>query len=87
LTRWHQIGARRAGARFSEWDRFWHEEEAASPLLIGASAACTRFLEDEDPERSASDYLGGALYALWASGALDGLLAAVRGEGGGPRGG
>ena len=87
LTRWHQIGARRAGARFSEWDRFWHEEDAQSPLLVGASAACTRFLGDEDPERSASEYLAGALYALWASGATDGLLAAARGQGGGPQGG
>ena len=83
-TRWHQISARRAGARFSEWDRFWHEEDSKSPLLIGASAACTRFLEDEDPDRAAADYLGGALYALWASGAVDGLVAAARGEGGGP---
>lgn len=84
LTRWHQIAARRAGSRFSEWDRFWHEEDAKTPLLIGASAACTRFLEDEHPERSAAEYLGGALYALWSSGAVDGLLAAARGDGGAP---
>jgi hypothetical protein len=82
VTRWHQLAARRAGSRFSEWDRFWHEEDASSLLLIGASAACTRFLEDENPERAAAEYLGAALYAMWASGAIDGLLAAARGEGG-----
>lgn len=84
--RWHQLCARRAESRFTEWDRFWHEDDAASLALLGASAACTRFFEDEEPETSASQYLGGAFYALHASGALHALLQAAREAGGGGEG-
>ncbi len=76
--RWQQMCARRAESRFTEWDRFWHEDEPRALQLLGASAACTRFLEDEEPEASASEYLGGAFYALHASGALHALLQAAR---------
>lgn len=76
--RWPQLCARRAESRFTEWDRFWHEEDLKSMTLLGASAAATRFLEDEEPEASAAEYLGGALYALHASGALHALLEAAR---------
>lgn len=75
--RWPQMCARRAESRFTEWDRFWHEEDPKSWTLLGASAAATRFLEDEEPEGSAAEYLGGALYALHASGALHALLEAA----------
>ncbi len=75
---WHRIVARRAEARFLEWDRFWHEDTAGLRGLAGATAACTRFLEDERPDQSAAEYLGGALYALHASGSLLALLEAVR---------
>lgn len=75
---WHRLAARRAESRFSEWDRFWQEEEATTGLLFGVSAAATRFFEDEDPERMAADYLGGALYSLHASGALQALLEVAR---------
>ncbi len=74
----HQIAARRADSRFSEWDRFWHEEDNKSHILFGASAACTRFFEEEDPDQTATNYLAGALYALRASGALEAVLAAQR---------
>lgn len=83
LRRWHQLCARRAESRFTEWDRFWHEDEPKALILLGASAACTRFFEDEEPEASASEYLGGAFYALHASGALHALLQAARDGGGG----
>lgn len=76
--RWPLLCARRAESRFTEWDRFWHEEDVKSLTLLGASAAATRFLEDEEPEASAAEYLGGALYALHASGALHALLEAAR---------
>lgn len=76
--RWPQLCARRAESRFTEWDRFWHEEDVKSQTLLGASAAATRFLEDEEPEASAAEYLGGAFYALHASGALHALLEAAR---------
>ena len=78
LRRWHQLCARRAESRFTEWDRFWHEDEPKALILLGASAACTRFFEDEEPEASAAEYLGGAFYALHASGALHALLQAAR---------
>jgi hypothetical protein len=78
LRRWHQLCARRAESRFTEWDRFWHEDESKALPLLGASAACTRFFEDEEPETSAAQYLGGAFYALHASGALHALLQAAR---------
>lgn len=71
---WHRLAARRADSRFSEWDRFWQEEEPTSNLLFGASAAATRFLEEEDPEGMAARYLSGALYAMHGSGALSALL-------------
>jgi len=71
---WHRLAARRADSRFSEWDRFWQEEDATTPLLFGASAAVTRFLEEEDPEGTAARYLSGALYSMHASGALSALL-------------
>lgn len=75
--RWPQLCARRAESRFTEWDRFWHEEDSKALTLLGATAAATRFLEDEEPEASAAEYLGGALYALHASGALHALLQAA----------
>ena len=81
--RWHQLCARRAESRFTEWDRFWHVDEPKALILLGASAACTRFFEDEEPEASASEYLGGAFYALHASGALHALLQAARDAAGG----
>ncbi|MDA0667241.1 MAG: hypothetical protein O3A95_03515 [Planctomycetota bacterium] len=71
---WHRLAARRADSRFSEWDRFWQEEEPTTTLLFGASAAVTRFFEEEYPERKAADYLAGALYALYASGAVTAIL-------------
>jgi len=74
----HAIAARRAGTRFSEWDQFWHEDAAGKTLLLGASAAATRFLEEEDPDATAAEYLSGALYALSASGALGALVQAAR---------
>jgi hypothetical protein len=78
VRRWHQLCARRAESRFTEWDRFWQEDEPKELILLGASAAVTRFFEDEEPEGSASEYLGGAFYALHASGALHALLQAAR---------
>jgi hypothetical protein len=75
---WHRLAARRADSRFSEWDRFWQEEDASTALLFGASAAATRFFEEEDPERMAAEYLSGALYSLHASGALQALLEVAR---------
>ncbi|MFQ5749662.1 MAG: hypothetical protein ACE5H3_09425 [Planctomycetota bacterium] len=74
----HAIAARRAGTRFTEWDRFWHEDTPGKPLLLGASVAGTRFLEEEDPDATAAEYLSGALYALSASGALGALIQAAR---------
>jgi len=74
----HAIAARRAGTRFTEWDRFWHEDTSGKALLLGASAAATRFLEEEDPDATAAEYLSGALYALSASGALGALVQAAR---------
>jgi len=71
---WHRLAARRADSRFSEWDRFWQEDEPTSVLLFGASAAATRFFEEEEPERMAADYLAGALYSLFASGAVPAIL-------------
>lgn len=71
---WTQLAARRAESRFSEWDRFWQEESKGEPLLLGASAAVTRFFEETDAEQTAADYLSGALYSLHASGALDAIL-------------
>jgi hypothetical protein len=78
LRRWQQLCARRAESRFTEWDRFWHEDEAKALPLLGASAAVTRFFEDDEPEVAAAQYLGGAFYALHASGALLALLQAAR---------
>lgn len=75
---WTQLAARRAESRFSEWDRFWQEESKGVPLLLGASAAVTRFFEETDAEQTAADYLSGALYSLHASGALDALLAVAQ---------
>lgn len=79
--RWPMLCARRAESRFTEWDRFWHEEDPKSDALLGASAAATRFFEEEEPESAAAEYLGGALYALHASGALHALLEAAGGGG------
>ena len=73
----HRIAARRAESRFREWDRFWYEDTVCPEFLFGASAAGTRFLEETDPDGTAAEYLGGALYALHASGAARGLLEAV----------
>jgi len=75
---WHRLAARRADSRFTEWDRFWLEEEPTSALLFGASAAVTRFFEEEDPESMAADYLAGALYSLHASGAVTAILEVAR---------
>lgn len=71
---WHRLAARRADSRFNEWDRFWQEDEPTSCLLFGASAAATRFFEEEDPERMAADYLAAALYSLIATGAVPAIL-------------
>jgi hypothetical protein len=68
-----RMAARRAESRFSEWDRFWHEDQAEPGYLIGASAACTRFLEEANPDAVAAEYLAGALHALHRSGALSAL--------------
>ncbi|HEX9794186.1 MAG TPA: hypothetical protein VGC54_09420 [Planctomycetota bacterium] len=74
----HRIAARRAEGRFSEWDSFWHEDKTRTSYLIGASAAATRFLEEENPDATAAEYLSGAVYALSASGSLGALLEAAR---------
>jgi len=81
---WHQLAARRAESRFSEWDRFWHEDSKGVALLLGASAAATRFFEEPDPEQTAADYLSGALYSMHASGTLEALLAVAENLQGGP---
>ncbi|MBC8328636.1 MAG: hypothetical protein H8E31_07805 [Planctomycetes bacterium] len=72
-----RMAARRAESRFSEWDRFWHEDQAEAGYLVGASAACTRFLEEENPDGTAAEYLSGALHALHRSGALQALREAA----------
>ncbi len=72
-----RMAARRAESRFSEWDRFWHEDQAEAGYLIGASAACTRYLEEQNPDGTAAEYLAGALHALHRSGALSALREAV----------
>lgn len=74
----HRLAAKQAESRFSEWDYFWHEDRGQPSHLVGVTAACTRFLEEEDPDRTARDYLAGALHALQASGALHILLQAAR---------
>ena len=71
----HRIAAKRAETRFSDWDRFWHEDDPKSWLLFGASASCTRFFEEEHPDSTAANYLASALYALQSSGALQAVLA------------
>lgn len=71
----HRIAAKRAETRFSDWDHFWHEDDAKSWLLFGASASCTRFFEEEHPDSTAANYLASALYALQSSGALQAVLA------------
>ena len=71
----HRIAAKRAETRFSDWDRFWHEDDPKSWLLFGASASCTRFFEEENPDSTAANYLASALYALQSSGALQAVLA------------
>ncbi|MCH2101628.1 MAG: hypothetical protein MK209_06870 [Planctomycetes bacterium] len=70
----HRIAAKRAETRFSDWDRFWHEDNPKSWLLFGASASCTRFFEEDHPDSTAANYLASALYALQSSGALQALL-------------
>lgn len=71
----HRIAAKRAETRFSDWDRFWHEDDPKAWLLFGASASCTRFFEEENPDATAANYLASALYALQSSGALQAVLA------------
>ncbi len=78
----NRIAAKRAESRFREWDRFWHEEGPGNPVLLGASAPCTRFFEQDNPDCSAAEYLGGALHALQVSGAILALLDAAREEAG-----
>ena len=75
---WHHLAARRAESRFSDWGKFWHEDLAGTGLLLGASAAVTRFFEDENAEGLAAEFLAGAFYALHASGALQALLEVAR---------
>jgi hypothetical protein len=75
---WHHHGARRAESRFSDWGKFWHEDLAGNGVLLGASAAVTRFFEEENAECMAAEYLAGAFYALFASGALQALLEVAR---------
>ncbi len=77
-ARLHRAAARRAESRFREWDVFWHEDRTEGSFLVGASAACTRFLEENDPDAVAAEYLAGALHALHASGALGALLEVAR---------
>ncbi len=77
LADFPRLAARRADSRFTEWDRFWHEEPARSRYLFGCSAACTRFLEEPDPDRTAAEYLAGALNAIHYSGSLLALLEAA----------
>lgn len=74
----HRIAARRAESRFSDWDRFWFEDDPKSYVLFGASASCTRFFEEPHPDATAANYLASALYALQTSGTLQALLAAIR---------
>jgi len=74
----HRIAARRAESRFSEWDRFWHDEDSKGWLLFGTSASCTRFFEEENPDHTAAIYLSSALYALQSSGALQAILAVAQ---------
>jgi len=74
----HRIAARRAESRFSDWDRFWFEDNPKSHILFGASASCTRFFEEPHPDATAANYLASALYALQTSGSLQALLAASR---------
>ncbi|TAH36969.1 MAG: hypothetical protein EYC70_08270 [Planctomycetota bacterium] len=73
----HRQAARRAESRFSEWDHFWHEDKTEEAFLVGASAACTRFLEEPDPDATAAEYLAGALHSLCVSGALHALIEAA----------
>ena len=80
----NRVAARRAESRFREWDRFWHEDAPGNPVLLGASAPCTRFFEHDDPDSAAAEYLGGALHALQVSGCLLALLDAAREEAGTP---
>jgi len=71
---WHRLAARRAESRFSDWGKFWHEDLAGSASMLGASAAVTRFMEEDNAEHMAAEFLAGAFYALLASGALSALL-------------
>ncbi len=71
---WHRLVARRAESRFSDWGKFWHEDLAGSSLMLGASAAVTRFMEEDNAEHMAAEFMAGAFYALFASGALSALL-------------
>lgn len=73
----HRLAARRAESRFSEWDHFWHEDKTEERFLVGASAACTRFLEEQDSDGTAAEYLAGALHSLLVSGALQALVQAA----------
>lgn len=75
---WHHHAAQRAESRFSEWGKFWHEDLADNGVLLGASAAVTRFFEEENAECMAAEYLAGAFYALFTSGALQALLEVAR---------
>jgi hypothetical protein len=75
---WHRLAARRAESRFSDWGKFWHEDLAGSESMLGASAAVTRFMEEDNAEHMAAEYLAGAFYALFASGALSALLEVAR---------
>jgi hypothetical protein len=75
---WHHHAASRAESRFSEWGKFWHEDLVGNGILLGASAAVTRFFEEANAECMAAEYLADAFYALFASGALQALLEVAR---------
>lgn len=71
-----RLAARRADGRVGDWGYFWHDDKEAT-FLLGTSAACTRFLEEEDPDGAAAEFLAAGLHALRASGALAGLVEAA----------
>lgn len=74
----HRMAAKRSDGRFSEWDRFWSEDQSGKEILFGASAACSRFFEETKPDQVAAEYLASALHAMQASGALLALLEATQ---------
>jgi len=70
----HRLAARRAESRFSDWGKFWHEDLAETEVLLGTSAAVTRFFEEDNAEKMAAEFLAAAFYSLHISGVLQALL-------------